>query len=311
MSTTELLSALTAEVPVEAPGHPVHLLVATDGTPRSDAAVALTGDLAARDELRVELVSVFEPLSAFDTELSRAMRLYDTDLAMRQELRNAVDGQRARLGLAQQPWPTHFEIGHPAHTIADAARAMGCDTIILGLGGHSLMERIFGHEMTLQVVRLADVPVLAVSPAAVGLPTVAVAALDFSWSSVRAAQRAIDLVARPGTVYLVHVADAVPVPVADASADDLYHRSIEKLFATLTDTLEIPEGVRVERVVAHGAPAKALLELAREKNADLIAAGSHGHSAVARMFVGSVSTKLVREAACSVLVVPPGPERLG
>ncbi|HTE47634.1 MAG TPA: universal stress protein, partial [Gemmatimonadaceae bacterium] len=39
-------------------------------------------------------------------------------------------------------------------------------------------------------------------------------------------------------------------------------------------------------------------------NADLIATGSHGHGFVARMLIGSVTTRIVRCSTCSVLTVP-------
>ena len=38
---------------------------------------------------------------------------------------------------------------------------------------------------------------------------------------------------------------------------------------------------------------------------DLIVAGSHGHNFLSRLLLGSVSTRLVRSAHCSVLVAPP------
>src|SRR5215510_6200192 len=52
-----------------------------------------------------------------------------------------------------------------------------------------------------------------------------------------------------------------------------------------------------------GNPADAILEKARTWQADLIVIGTHGRSALARVVLGSVSLKLVREAPCSVRVV--------
>jgi nucleotide-binding universal stress UspA family protein len=51
----------------------------------------------------------------------------------------------------------------------------------------------------------------------------------------------------------------------------------------------------------------ALADAAREAQADLIASGTQGHGRVARAFVGSVSTALVRNAGLPVLVVPEDP----
>src|SRR5262245_25037332 len=51
-----------------------------------------------------------------------------------------------------------------------------------------------------------------------------------------------------------------------------------------------------------GNPADALLEKASAWPTDLIVVGTHGHSAVGRALLGSVSLRLVREASCSVRV---------
>ncbi len=50
-------------------------------------------------------------------------------------------------------------------------------------------------------------------------------------------------------------------------------------------------------------PAHAILSLARGLSADLIVVGSRGEGAIDRMRHGSVSTKVMHDAPCSVLVV--------
>jgi nucleotide-binding universal stress UspA family protein len=58
----------------------------------------------------------------------------------------------------------------------------------------------------------------------------------------------------------------------------------------------------VKRETLIGSPARVLLERADEWQPDLIIVGSHGRSAVGRLFLGSVSQKVVTEAQCSVRV---------
>lgn len=69
--------------------------------------------------------------------------------------------------------------------------------------------------------------------------------------------------------------------------------------------LALPPGVNVEYVTLHGEPANELIAFANQFKIDLIAAGAHGRSALGRLLLGSVSSKLVRTAQCSVLVAPP------
>jgi len=57
-----------------------------------------------------------------------------------------------------------------------------------------------------------------------------------------------------------------------------------------------------------------ILALAREHGATLIVMGSHGHGALYHLLVGSVTTAILKEAPCPVLIVPsdrslPGTKR--
>jgi hypothetical protein len=72
----------------------------------------------------------------------------------------------------------------------------------------------------------------------------------------------------------------------------------------MRESLRVPPGMVVQRILLQGDPATELLAFAASVNADLIATGSHGHGFVARMLVGSVTTRILRCATCSVLAVP-------
>jgi len=70
---------------------------------------------------------------------------------------------------------------------------------------------------------------------------------------------------------------------------------------------KIGEIARVQ--VLHGPPARTILEQARSHQADLIVMGTHGHSGVARVFLGSVANKVVQQSEIPVLVVPSAGSR--
>jgi nucleotide-binding universal stress UspA family protein len=70
--------------------------------------------------------------------------------------------------------------------------------------------------------------------------------------------------------------------------------------------LPVRNGVLAEPVVLSGNPVHAVTEFAERVGAELIAAGSHGRNKLERFRLGSVSTGLVRDARCSVLIAPQG-----
>ena len=72
----------------------------------------------------------------------------------------------------------------------------------------------------------------------------------------------------------------------------------------------------VSSKATYGSPAFELLSLADNFRSDLIVVGSHGRSALGRLYFGSVSQRILTEAKCSVRVargrieVEPGPSRI-
>ncbi len=62
--------------------------------------------------------------------------------------------------------------------------------------------------------------------------------------------------------------------------------------------------VEMREVMLEG-PAHAIAEIAEGANADLIVAGTRGHSTLAGLLLGSVTQRLLQIARCPVLVAPP------
>ncbi len=75
-------------------------------------------------------------------------------------------------------------------------------------------------------------------------------------------------------------------------------------------------GWKVNTCATYGSPAQEILTAADKFEPDLIVVGSHGHSALGRLILGSVSNKVLTEADCSVRVargridVDPAPARI-
>ena len=65
----------------------------------------------------------------------------------------------------------------------------------------------------------------------------------------------------------------------------------------------IKAGFTAEPLCQFGNPAEKIIEAASKQHADLIVMGAKGLGAIARFLLGSVSTRVVQHANCSVLVV--------
>jgi nucleotide-binding universal stress UspA family protein len=71
------------------------------------------------------------------------------------------------------------------------------------------------------------------------------------------------------------------------------------LLEALEDLEKPPE---VERRLVEGRPSEALCEAALE--AEMLVLGSHGHTAMREVLVGSTSQRVVRHASCPVVLLP-------
>ena len=85
-----------------------------------------------------------------------------------------------------------------------------------------------------------------------------------------------------------------PIPPVDIETEG--RKAFEAEFARLGDA--------VEREFVVGDPVDELV--ARSEDADLVIVGSRGYGPLRSVLLGSVSAKLVRRAACPVMVVPRG-----
>jgi nucleotide-binding universal stress UspA family protein len=72
---------------------------------------------------------------------------------------------------------------------------------------------------------------------------------------------------------------------------------------TRSKKLAEENGCEVTDLISHGDPASRIIEIAEEREVDIIIMGSRGVSGIKRLFVGSVSDKVMKDAPCPVLVV--------
>jgi nucleotide-binding universal stress UspA family protein len=275
------------------------VIVATDGQGQSDGALAVARLLAqAPDALQV--VSVLRRMPVVP-DIGVAMTA-DIDRVRRADLLRESTAQASRLfGEATE---AEVHDGDPAVTVARLAHERAASMIVCGLGRHNVVDRILGDETALRLVRLADVPVLAIAERQDHAPATVVVASDFSETSMRAARMSVALAAPGATIYLVHVAPRDHRRYEWEGWGKAYRDDALDALNRTKHELRPEDRTIVQTIMLQGDIAAELLRFAGSVHADLIATGSHGHGFVTRMLVGSVATRIVRAATCSVLTVP-------
>jgi nucleotide-binding universal stress UspA family protein len=277
------------------------LLIATDGTPQSDAAIALARLLPLGDQDAVKVLTVVEhapiPWGTVDRSL-----VMDYERGLQQEAQSKAKAQLDRLG--DKSWGVEVRSGDPATTIAELAKESRARMVVVGLGGHGAAARFFGNETALRLMRVSQTPVLAVDSKLRALPKRIAVAMDFSESSIEAARLALDIAAPGATVTLVHV---VPWERKDYIPEHWFRAHEANIGAQLTRVtgwLDQGTKCRMHQKILYGKPGPSLLACAEELDADLIVAGTHGRGLLGRMLGGQTLAKLVRGARRSVLVLP-------
>ena len=291
------------------------LLVAVTGGPDTTAPVTVAFGLEQRYSTSVSAIQVIDISdAALPTPLASAFTLARDLIGDAPYAADARARRRQFADLLGEPnaWPVHIALGTPAPEILRYAEAHGVALIVMGLRHHGIADRVFRDETTLMVARRARATVLGVVPSVSGLPRTAVVGVDFGPASIRAARAALDVLATPAAGAPVSLRLVYVNPYADGAGREettgealIRRLGVAAAFEQLTRELGAPSGVRVDSTVLYGQPGTELLAFATECGADLIAMGSLRHERVERWIVGSVTTEIVRDGRCSVLVIPP------
>ncbi|HXH29024.1 MAG TPA: universal stress protein [Candidatus Polarisedimenticolia bacterium] len=139
-------------------------------------------------------------------------------------------------------------------------------------------------------------------------------AYDASPSSEAAVDEVVRRPWPPGSeVRLVTVVER-PLPVPPPNGVEVYAPLVERMRASLREEayqrlqgalqkLAPRTDLNASYEIRDGSVKHALLDAIREWKADLVVAGSHGASGLARLFLGSVCHALVTSAPCHVEVI--------
>lgn len=128
--------------------------------------------------------------------------------------------------------------------------------------------------------------------------------VDFSDESFAAVDTALQLVASPENVHVVHVLpsfepndlEAIWMTVAPEAREESARKALDERLAK-----QNVKGVQVH--VVFGEAGHAVADFAAEHKAELVVLPSHGRTGVSRVLIGSTAERVVRLCHCPVLVL--------
>jgi len=175
--------------------------------------------------------------------------------------------------------------------------------LVVGSKGLDALDRFMLGSVSTNLIHHATCPVLVVKDEAAPLRRITLAT-DGSDASAKALEfvltkfqpdRSTGKGGRvPIHVSVIHVMPFLKYPELKEAGHKLIEQSVREL---------IKAGFTAEAVCQLGKPAEEIMKVASKHHADLIVMGAKGLGAIARFLLGSVSTRVVQHANCSVLVV--------
>ena len=205
------------------------------------------------------------------------------------------------------------ETGKPHDVIDRLIRQHAADLVVIGPGkARTVRERMFGSTAD-RVVRSSRCPILVVKKHSTRIYQHVVAAVDFSATSLAAAQYAVTI-APSAMIYLVHTLE-IPLSFQQAMLKagtsqtemERYRRAkAQSARKHLLAAISEKEGTgnQVRPRVVYGSASDVLARLAKKEQVDLIALGTQGRGAISQLVLGSVARRVLGAATCDVLAVP-------
>jgi nucleotide-binding universal stress UspA family protein len=218
-------------------------------------------------------------------------------------------------------WTPHVVIGHPADEIVRLAAEEQVDLVISATHGRSGLKRLILGSVTERLMRTLSCPLLIVReqsqavggpPGAGFQPRTILVGCDFSRDSELAFQYGLSLAQEfEAELHLVHVIE--PPVYQNVLSIDETEESVQReeiaprLQRKLTEMvpLDARHWCSPVTVLLEGKADEELNRYAMLNAVDLIVLGVHGHGLVEKLFVGSTTDRIARQAKCPVLAVKP------
>jgi nucleotide-binding universal stress UspA family protein len=235
------------------------------------------------------------------------------DYEMQQEAAQAVLDlavDRAEAAAEDVPVPIERTLvaGSPAATLVE--RAAGADLAVVGARGLGGFSGLLLGSVSQQLVQHAPCPVIVVPGdwnasstrrIVVGIDDSDGARAALRWAVAWAAHEEAEVEAVRAFDSEVAWID-VGTPHQERWVEQATATAVAELARVVDDVTAGDRSVTVHQVVEEGAPARVLLD--RAKDADLLVVGTRGRGGFAGLLLGSVSQRCAEHGPCPVAVVP-------
>lgn len=213
----------------------------------------------------------------------------------------------------------HFVHGDPAREIVKLADKLDASHIVLTTHGRTGFDSWMFGSTCEKIVRLSHVPVITLKHPEDELGSEetplsfkrVMCPLDLSEFSKKGLEYAVALCRRfQGTLVLSHAVDTrLEYPMLEPGVgiiDPVNHeRDAEAYLQEIANGIE--DAFTEVRVVT-GNPYKALVQVMREEEIDMVVMTTHGYRGLSHILLGSNAERLVRLAPCPVMTIHPDEE---
>jgi nucleotide-binding universal stress UspA family protein len=281
------------------------IVVGTDGSESSDPALMMALQMTQRTGAAVHVVAIHVPMPMPVAEYGVLPALLEAEDGSREALRREVQSQVDRIAGTRHPgWSITVRDGDPATELAQIATEFDARVLIIGVKHRQLIDRMFGRETALRLLRLCRVPLLIVPAGFAHLPRRALIAIDFSAASFELGRTALRLLDTIADVTLLHVSPSpASSPYMYGTWREWFDEDTTRGFEWARSGLAFAPDVRVETATAVGNAPREIVTMARDKGVDLVVTGTRGAGLLDRLLVGSTARGVVHGAECAVLVI--------
>ena len=225
---------------------------------------------------------------------------------------DAVAAAEADLGglAGGQAGTTVVRASSPAAGLHELAERVHPEAIVVGSHRRGAAGRLFVGSVAERLLQGAPCPVVvaprgfaAAPPEGLRKVSVAFDGRPESWAALQHGARLAEASGAKLRI-LCAIGPATPWPTAAPLLPEIIEEERAEAERRVAEAVaSVSQRIDAEGSAVDGAPVPAL-EAEAERDTDLLVLGSRGYGPLHRVLTGSVSTQLLRSAACPVMVVP-------